>query len=154
LTHSSPTLFDAVAALTHQTHIHATFRPPLLMLHTDEDALEVIAVVNHEPTAVKLRQARVSQHLIFTDRDWDALLTAVKKSLGVNLRPRARSPDSGHFHRHSFTAWDLSAWETLETIALAGKTRFTVRNRLVEFEPDPRYGEMPKLDDAPPIQAQ
>ena len=59
LTHSSPTLFDAVAALTHQTHIHATFRPPLLMLHTDEDALEVIAVVNHEPTAVKLRQARV-----------------------------------------------------------------------------------------------
>ena len=149
LTNSSPTLFDAVAALTNQTHIQATFRPPLLLLHTSEDALDVIAVVKHKPTALQLRQAHVSQHLVFNDRDWDALLSLLKKKLGVNLRPRTGSPDSWHFYRHSFAAWGLSAWETLETMALAGKTKFTVRNHLVEFEPDERYGEVPKLENFP-----
>src|SRR6266404_2918704 len=40
LTNASPTLLDAVIALTNQTFIRATFRPPLLLLHTDEDPLE------------------------------------------------------------------------------------------------------------------
>jgi hypothetical protein len=41
--------------LTNQTFVRATFRPPLLLMHTDEDSLDGIAVVEHEPTALKLR---------------------------------------------------------------------------------------------------
>jgi hypothetical protein len=149
LTNASPSLLDAVDALTNRTFIRAVFRPPLLLLHTEEDALDGIAAVEHEPTAEKLRQARGSQHLSLNDRDWDAVLVALKNNLGVTLHPRKRSPDSWHFYRQSFAAWNLTAWETLETIALAGKTKFTVKRRLVEFEADDRYGPVPKLDQFP-----
>ena len=40
LTNTSPTLLDAVVALTNQTRIRATFRPPWLLLHFDWDPLE------------------------------------------------------------------------------------------------------------------
>src|SRR5882724_8907418 len=40
LTNSNPTLLDAIIALTNQTYIQADFRPPLLLLHTTEDALD------------------------------------------------------------------------------------------------------------------
>ena len=43
LTNANPSLLDAVTALTNQTHIQATFQPPLLLLHTTEDSLDVIA---------------------------------------------------------------------------------------------------------------
>ena len=47
LTNANPSLLDAVAALTNQTHIQAAFQPPLLLLHTTEDALNVIAIVKN-----------------------------------------------------------------------------------------------------------
>ena len=40
LTASNSSLHDAVAALTNQTFIHATFRTPFLLLHTGEDPIE------------------------------------------------------------------------------------------------------------------
>ena len=40
LTNSAPTLLDAVSALTNQTYIRATLRPPFLLMRTDEDPLE------------------------------------------------------------------------------------------------------------------
>jgi hypothetical protein len=52
LTNANPSLLDAVTALTNQTHIEATFRPPLLLLHTTEDSMDVIAVIKNESTAV------------------------------------------------------------------------------------------------------
>ena len=36
----SPTLLDAVAALTNQTYIRASYQKPLLLLHTDEDPMQ------------------------------------------------------------------------------------------------------------------
>ena len=59
LTNSPASLLDAVSALTNQTLIRATFRPPLLLLHTDEDLLEPAIKVEHQPTADKLRQSRL-----------------------------------------------------------------------------------------------
>ena len=40
--------------LTNQAFVRATFRPPLLLMHTDEDGLDGIAVVEYELTALKL----------------------------------------------------------------------------------------------------
>src|SRR5262245_43548473 len=53
LTNAQPTLLDCVTALTNQTYIRATFRPPLLLLHTGEDSLEPWYEVKHQPTLEK-----------------------------------------------------------------------------------------------------
>src|SRR5438045_1401186 len=46
LTNASPMLLDAVIALTNQTNIRVTFRPPFLLLHTDEDPLDPLFTVS------------------------------------------------------------------------------------------------------------
>ena len=157
LTNASPTLLDAVSALTNQTLIRATFHGPLLLLHTDEDPLEPQIKVEHHGAADKLQRAAFLPHALYNDRDWDVIQPILKKRLRADVRPWQYSYDSWHFYRHSFAAWDLTGWEALQTVALAGKTGFTVRRKgalylhqtEVVFEPDPRVRATPKLDAFP-----
>jgi hypothetical protein len=149
LTNSNPSLLDAVTALTNQTYIQATFQPPLLLLHTTEDALDGFAAVKNESTAAKLRQRLVPDRVIFNDADWGNLTSALHKKLSVGLRPDPDAPETWHFYRHSFAACGVTQWEMLETIALAGKTTFTVNWLTVEFQPDARAGVVPKLEKFP-----
>ena len=58
LTNSPPTLLDAVAALTNQTWIRATLRPPFLLLHTAEDPLEPIGVVEDQKAADAIQRRK------------------------------------------------------------------------------------------------
>src|ERR1017187_3343385 len=81
LTNSNLSLLDAVTALTNQTYIQATFRPPLLLLHTTEDSLDVIAGVKNEATAVKLHQRLVTDRVLLKDADWGSVRTALKGKL-------------------------------------------------------------------------
>ncbi|MEI9961569.1 MAG: hypothetical protein WDM76_10700 [Limisphaerales bacterium] len=149
LTNANPSLLDAVNALTNQTYIEATFRPPFLLLHTTEDVLDVISKIDQGATTTQFRERRVPGRFLFNDRDWDAILVAMKGKLGVALRPQAESEDSWHFYRHTFAACDLTEWEMLEALALAGKTSFVVHPRTVEFKPDFRHGAVPKLEKFP-----
>jgi hypothetical protein len=149
LANGSPSLLDAVSALTNQTLIRATFLPPLLLLHSDEDPLEPLITVEQQPTADKLKQRRFATHALYNDRDWDSLQPVLKKTLKVDIRPWRYSPDSWHFYRHSFAAWNLSGWEALETAAMAGKSCFTVRKKQVLFECDRRVRATPKVDGLP-----
>ena len=135
LTPGSPTLLDAVTALTNQTLIRATFRPPLLLLHTAEDPLEPMGRVAHKGVAQALKQRHFVPRVIYNDRDWDYLHPILTETLGVKILPVAATSDSWHFYRHSFAAWDLNGWEALESISLAGKTTFTVRRTLVFKNP-------------------
>lgn len=146
LTNGSPSLLDAVAALTNQTLIHATFRSPLLLLHTDEDLLEPIVKIEHPPTAEGFRRVRFVSHALYNDRDWDFLQPIFKKTLKVDMRPWRLSQDSWHFYRHSFAGWNLSGWEALEAAALAGQSGFTVYKNRVVFEYDKRIRTPPKFD--------
>ena len=146
LTNNPASLLDAVSALTNQTLIRATFRPPLLLLHTDEDLLEPVIRVEHQPTADKLRQARFVAHALYNDRDWDSLWPVLKKSFRTGLNPWPRLTDSWHFYRHSFAAWNLTAWEAIEATALAGQTAVTVRRKQVLFELDTRPRVASKVD--------
>jgi len=146
LTESPASLLAAVNALTNQTFIRATFRPPLLLLHTAEDLLDPVIEVQHPLTAEKLKQARFVPHGLYDDRDWDFLRPALKSSLRTDLLPWPHSPDSWHFYRHSFAAWNLTGWEALQATALAGQTRFTVRRKQVVFEKDTRPRMAPKVD--------
>ena len=157
LTNEEPSLLDAVNALTNQTLIRATFRAPLLLLHTDEDPLEPLINVEHEPTAAKLKQFHFVPHALYKDRDWDFVQPILAKTLKADVRPWRYMYDSWHFYRHSFAAWNLTGWEALEAIALAGKTRCTVRHKtglalkhtLLVFEGDERVRATPKFDRFP-----
>jgi hypothetical protein len=137
LTNASPTLLDAVSALTNQTLIRADFRSPLLLLHTEGDLLEPQIKVEDEATAQRLKRAGFVPHLEANDGDWDFVQPILKWSLKMDVRPWRFSHDEAwHFYRHSFAAWGLTGWEALEVTALAGKSRFTVRRRQVVFEVD------------------
>jgi hypothetical protein len=146
LTNSSPTLLDAVIALTNQTYIRVTFHPPLLLLHTAEDPLEPLMLINSMSTANRIQRRMFPPHVLFNDKDWDFLLPILKRNLHVSFTPHLHSMDSWHFYRHSFAAWNLNGWEALEAVALAGKTRFTVEYRHVAFEGDTRVMAQPNLD--------
>src|SRR5580692_11031817 len=67
---AKPSLADAIAALTSQTYIRADFHPPFLLLHTTEDPLEPITVVQNKATAAKLQTRMVPDRLVFNDCEW------------------------------------------------------------------------------------
>jgi len=137
-TNSSPTLLDAVEALTNQTFIRVTFSPPFLLLHSDEDPLDVLTDVKDEETAKKIRAGHFPPHGVYYDRDWNFLLPILRKATGASLLPRAHTIDSWHFYRHSFAEWNLTGWEGLQAVSLAGKTQFKVERKKVTFDADTR----------------
>jgi hypothetical protein len=149
LTNAHPSLLDAVVALTNQTYVRATFQPPLLLLHTSEDALEVITTVKNKSTAAKLRKKLIPGRLVFNDADWDAVRAVLNNKMSIGLRPFSNTPESGHFYRHNFAACGATEWETLEAIALTDKTTFTVHWLTVHFQIDGRSGIVPGIKNLP-----
>jgi hypothetical protein len=157
LTNESPTLLDAVAALTNQTLIRATFHSPLLLLHSDEDPLEPLSQIEDAGIAAKLKQMSFPSRVFYNDRDWDFLQPVLKKGLHAEVRPWRFSYDSWHFYRHSFAGWNLTDWEALEAVSMAGKTRFTIgrtggfllRRPQIIFEGDTRVRATPKIESVP-----
>ena len=145
----APTLLDAVSALTNQTEIRATFYPPFLLLHTDEDPLDLLITIKHEATVERLKRAHFVPHALYNDRDWDFVQPILKKHLHVGIRPWRYSTDSWHFYRNSFAAWNLTGWEALQAFAFAGKAGFTVWHWEVDFGCDPRYRKAPVLKSFP-----
>jgi hypothetical protein len=135
----APSLLEAVSALTNQTRIRATFRAPLLLLHTDEDFVTPLVAIENPPTVERLKKRPFLPYVLYYDRDWDSLQGDLKWTLKIELRPWRYSQGSWHFYRHSFAAWNLTGWEALEATALAGKSKFTVRHNQVIFEPDRRF---------------
>jgi hypothetical protein len=153
VTNSSPTLLDAVSALTNQTHIRATFRSPLLLLHTAEDPTEPDITVNFSPAKQRLEQTSFLPRAIYNDADWDALQPTVRKTFKAEVYPYIGSTGSWHFYRHSFAGWNLTDWEALEAITLAGKSKcviqkqggLSLRRTALFFEPDRRVQGIPGI---------
>lgn len=153
LTNTSPTLLDAVSALTNQTLIRATFRSPFLLLHSDEDPLDPLITIESQSAVEKLKRTRFVAHGVYNDRDWDFMQPILRECLKADIQPWRYSKASWHFYRHSFAAWNLNGGEALEAVALAGKTRYKVcrkslldfRGIEVEFKPDARVWAVPTL---------
>ena len=138
LTNSRPTLLDAVAALTNQTWIRATLRPPFLLLHTAEDPLEPIGVAEDQKAADSVRQRQFAKTALFNDLPWDGIQPLLGRYLNAHMEPPPSTHASNHFFRHSFAAFNLNGWEALEAVSLAGKTTFTVKKNMILFEGDTR----------------
>lgn len=149
LTNARPSLLDAVAALTNQSPLRAAFQPPYLLIHSEEDVLDLAVRIQHPRTVEKLKAGKPIPRLLALDRDWNQLLAMIKKPIGTTLWPYRGTRESWHFYRHTFAGWNLTPWETLEAAALAGKTQFTVRRGTVVFEVDPRIGVVPRLEKYP-----
>lgn len=146
LTNPAPSLLDAVDALTNQTYIQASFRPPFLLLHTTEDPLDPDNTIRDARTEERLKQEARLNHLNCNDKDWDFLQPVLKRSLKIALRPWRYSANSWHFYRHSFAAWNVTGLEGLELAALAGKSKFTLRRHEADFEVDPRVRAPPRFN--------
>lgn len=135
LSMASPTLLDAVTALTNQTRIRATFRPPFLLLHTIEDPTDPLVKVKDAGLVEKLKRRPYLAHALYNDRDWDHIQPILARTLDARFHPPTQSPESWHFFRHALAGWNLTGWEALEAISLAGKTKFTVRRSKVFRRP-------------------
>lgn len=139
LTNASPTLLDAVSALTNQTRIRATFRPPLLLLHFSWDPLTPDCEIRDGAMVDKLRQRRFLAHALYNDKDWDFTLPALKKATRAAIAPGRHSRYSYHFYRSSFAAWNLTAWEAVQTFSLATRTTFLLEHGRITFKEDERH---------------
>jgi hypothetical protein len=135
---AAPTLLDAVSALTNQTYLRATLRPPFLLMHTAEDPLEPIAVIQDQRTADRIKRKKFAKTALYYDRDWDYLHPLLSFYVDTKILPGLKSYDTYHFFRHSFAAFDLNGWEALEAAAMADKTKFTVKKKTIVFEGDTR----------------
>jgi len=149
LTNAEPSLYDAVVALTNQSPLRVVFRAPFLLIHSEEDVLDLDIKVKHERTAAKLKTGKPLPQVVVIDRDWTQLRQLIKHRIGPTLLPYEGMTSSWHFYRHTFAGWNLTPWETLEACALAGKTKFTVIRNGVVFELDSRTGALPKLEHFP-----
>jgi hypothetical protein len=148
LTNAAPTLLDAVTALTNQTYVRATLVPPFLLLHSEEDPLEPITVIEDQRTADRIKRKHFEKYSLYNDLDWDHLEPILAFDLNTHITPRPGSHDSYHFFRHSFAAYDLNGWDALRAAALADKTKFTIKKRRIVFEGDSRHlGKIGNLDD-------
>jgi hypothetical protein len=113
--------------------------------------VEPVSRITNDRTLTRLRERRFLPHALFNDMDWDHLMPILKKQLKVSFRPWKGRLEGNHFYRHSFAAWNLNGWETLEAVALAGKTTFNVKRGRVDFVGDERFiapppGEIPPLE--------
>ncbi len=153
----SISLMDAVAALTNQTEIRAHFRAPFLLLHTVQDLTEPEITMEDDSAGTRFHDAKYRSHVLYNDRDWGVVQAHLAKSLKAAVYPSPRSRESWHFYRHSLAAWNLTGWEAIEAIALAGKTSVSItrhsslglkRHRVI-FVEDKRPRESPALSPRP-----
>lgn len=153
ITNQNPSLLDGVNALTRSTLIRATFQPPLLLLHTDEDPLDETVQARSEACRRRLENNFGRGRMLMIDRDWDAVQPVLKKSLSAHVYPWVKTYESWHFYRHSFAAWNLTGFEMLRAVTAAGKTRCNAQLRMglfgkslvLHFEGDERVRTSPKL---------
>jgi hypothetical protein len=149
LTNTAPTLLDAVAAITNQTLIRATFHPPFLLLHSDEDPLSPFFEVSDENAAGMIRSREAKAHLLYEDKDWNHVQYDLRKTLKVDVFPDRYRTETYHFYRHSFAGWHLDGLEYLQAVSLAGKTTFEIEKKRIVFRGDTRIRKLPTLDRPP-----
>ena len=149
LTNDNPTLLTVVEALETQSAIKATFQPPLLLLHTDEDTLEPLITIKHHPTYERLQNTPYLQHVVYNDRNWDDYYPHLKKHLKVRLFPGFNTAGSRHFFRPSIAGWNLTGIEAVRALSLASKTVVTVERKKLVFLPDRRKEKPSRVDVLP-----
>lgn len=149
LTNGEHSVWDALVALTNQTLIRVDFRSPFVLVHSMEDPLEPLWRIEDQKTAHRILKAKFVKHAVYNDRDWDFLHPILTFELDTRILPGPNVHESNHFYRHSLAVWNLTGWEALEAISLAGKTTFAVQKRKIIFAGDTRYRDKPPVPNFP-----
>jgi hypothetical protein len=122
-------LLDAVDALTAKGRIKATYQPPFLLMHANDETWA------KSPGNLPLRDGTVVlANGVFVDRSWERLLPEIQKVITFPILPEAESRDAWHFYRVCFKAWGLSEHELIEVVALSTKTEPKIRGKELVFE--------------------
>jgi hypothetical protein len=125
-------LLGAISALTNVTAVRATFKPPLLLLHLDREVLEPTVIIQHGPTAARLRQGGHLPRALWVDAHWERLQPVLQSKLKLRVLPEGGSLDAWHFARHNLSGWNLADWDLLAALSLTGKTTISIQpNRLL-----------------------
>ena len=140
---SAQNLSEAVMALTNATELRATFCPPFLLLHLDRDLIEPGLEVRHERTAARLRREHHLKHALYCDRHWETIQPELNGQLRTAILPSAKSEDAWHFNRHNLAGWNLSDWEWLSALSLAGRTSLNVQERRIVFQVNTNVPRLP-----------
>lgn len=141
---SAQNLSEAVMALTNATELRATFRPPFLLLHLDRDLIEPELEVRHEKASARLRRDHHLEHALYRDRHWETIQPELKGRLRTAILPSAKSEDAWHFNRHNLAGWNLSDWEWLSALSLAGRTSLNVQERRIVFQVNTNVPRLPR----------
>lgn len=127
-------LAEAVAALTQKTHVRATFRRPMLLLHLQRERLTPQEAVFGRAIAKRLQTQSHWPHLLLVDRHWDYLQPQLSQKLALPVWPQVEAQDSWHFGRAYAAGWNLSDYEVLRALALATGTRYTISTDRIRFQ--------------------
>ena len=129
-------VLTAIGALTNATALRATFRVPLLLLHTAEDQLEPRVMLDPPRSGSDLDPLQSARHFSrvhFCDVSWDAAQPFLQSALGRPVRPAVGSPESAHFERPSLAGWNLTDAEALRAFCLTTKTVVSVSSGQITF---------------------
>ena len=137
-------LGEAVMALTNATALRATFRRPFLLLHLDRDLIEPELEVQNDDTAARFKREHHWNHAVYCDRHWETIQPELKGKLKIALRPSARSEDAWHFSRHNLAGWNLSDWEFLSALSLAGGTSVRIERSRIVFQANTNAQPLPR----------
>ncbi|MDB6054094.1 MAG: hypothetical protein JWN25_1617 [Verrucomicrobiales bacterium] len=154
LTNDSPTLLDAIRALTNQTWVRVTYSAPLLILHTAEDPMEGMIQVEDQKMAERIAKKHFVKAGVFLDKDWDYVQPILAFQVDTRVEPPRYSPHTTHFYRHSMSVFDLNGMEALTAICLANKTIVHIEKKKLVFEGDTRVRAKPSLEGISTFDAQ
>lgn len=143
---SSPTLMDALVALTNQNPVLLKYEAPFVVVYTAEDPNPMLLEVKDEKTAAKLKNTGFAKEVKYSDKDWDTAYKSIRYNFNTRLEPAPKSHESNHFFRYHITAYELTNWEMMHALCLAGKTKVSVERNKVVFLSDPRIKGRPTLE--------
>ena len=132
----SPTLLDALNALTNKAQMTYSFVAPFLLIHLQRDTTgDPVTLTGDAPP--KLQARKKPGQIYYLDRPYDRILPALKKITALKSIPNQRDPSSWHFYRLAFVGYDLSAPEVLRAIGYGTKTAVRVEKKRVVFQERP-----------------
>jgi hypothetical protein len=133
---ASPSLLDALNALTNKTQALYSFVSPFLLIHMPRDTTsDPLTMADDAPQKISKRKKKGRVQVL--DRPYNRVLPALKDLTGLNYVPDQRDPASWHYYRLSFVGHDLTAPELLRAIAYGTKTSVRVEKKRVVFQERP-----------------
>jgi hypothetical protein len=131
----SPTLLDAITALTNKADLRIFVAPPfLLVARSYDDPCDPLSFAPEvRVDKLKLDERKLPGRTYFMDRPYDRLVPQTEKLTRLRIKPSRTDAASWHFYRLALVGYDLSAKEFLQALAYGTKTTVQIDKRKAIF---------------------